>query len=1606
MFALTLDAATYRIVAVRGTGSDGMHARLLECYPMVMELAIAPRATAQQRYTSWKASSTGICSTTQGVYPDFDLAGATNPSFDADGYHADTAIDTPSRAFYSASERRQEFNKFEVNYVKSWPFALSDVVSADEGPRTVTRWTLTATLGYNFLASGQLRLVLTHADDEPTEVCAFLSQPIAQRNHAHCIVGQNIGLNQHTISTGLETANNANYTLWLVEITGRRVQLGPSVLGLQCSPFAMTIDLRPVLDRENFISCDAELLPTSFNEPGMLSAHNHNLHYKERVLIDTNRKRQRVPFTLHEASIIKVFTASSRVDVDIELKRSDGAIVASSRRSAGNPDIVEVYLDSAGDYALEIVLFGSYDRLFCESYQLEVSVMSLFEVNFAHQQCSHRFSSSPDLSRMRADLAAAAHTFVAAGSYNMPLNRSSAAPFVVLAQSFDVSVPSFLDAQVGSNFLLGDLELTLTANFSDGETILYDSDRVHARNLKFLRTTLAPGVHYTLIVRRHGDLNGRGPSSLSRRPSCLPWSLSLTVNPYQTRHEICADYRELPHTFNSGEFFGLTDRMHLSETFAAPDRFFWFASEDVTLNLEQDSYIRAVTRSAAAITFAIRDRSDNAVLTSTRDPNTGEVELIGTLTKDTPYTFRVSFVFDEWEADPDTCDNFPLEMSIVPTSDVTSHETTCAQESMPGDSNNPLAPINTLVYKGDGKPDDGLFYTEQVYRFTQKEEAAVASMPFTLQRPAWLRAQLNYRFVTGDIALKLLRDTRDEGNNSGSLQTIGQSENMFDSDELWPRRLLPGKYILQIYEPAPQPVAIFRQCVDLELVVALQVDGNSEEIALDRPQRELCSRYRPTLPSSLNSVAFMSPFTGNQAHLSGYYWPGPNVKSGSSSVVPFNVTVPSYLRVVVTGSASLDVDITVRDSERRLIDGMSAISFREENVYGLLAPGTYYIQFKFYANLAQRFPTAEDCVGFPLELALLSSDHFLQQFPQQTNPNACPSPLSDLRINMDSQFSGSFSRWIDQSDPVGAVVSGGSVRSPRFVRSFNFEVGLPMALFEMSLRYTFTEGSLYFLINGTAESERYVDEKLSVTFHPEQSKNHLFLSLALEKGKYTVQIYDLTLATPATGQRSRSQWCSPFSISWKLSSELSASVCDRSLQLPKDLFTREGGSASVGGPQDAATGEIRYSASRVTLPESGSHNYISFKITRPSYVRVWTRSHPEDDVDIFFYDSAALTSLISWSVGVDETESEVVFLPPKPEPYVLDLNVFYRGSEDVCPYFSVEIAIENVETVASDFACPEPALVSLPDTLVSFPTTGADKVLSRRSYAFTASDVTRYGIDKRDMLAIARYSIRFDVLSSYYDLFVQLGHDFIASDMTMSLTRVSTTGPYFAPVASYGRSAGWATDLYNFASELRSRQLPQGQYVLNITLSLHNLATRPQQSCHRFTYSLSAKRNQTATPTPAPQPTPVPTPTPRPNPPQPVPKPPVAQPQPPTSLPNPPVAQPLPPTAIPNPPVGQAPSAPKPNPNPSPKSVAPVTETPEKDSVSSGVSAPVIIGLVVVVAVLAAAAAVGYWWWNKRRGSNTGPEQYVPLVQMEGSDDEEFLQSVNHDHREISDDQL
>eukprot|EP01122_Echinamoeba_exundans_P010756 TRINITY_DN4091_c0_g1_i1.p1 TRINITY_DN4091_c0_g1~~TRINITY_DN4091_c0_g1_i1.p1 ORF type:complete len:1746 (+),score=414.11 TRINITY_DN4091_c0_g1_i1:371-5239(+) len=1600
MFGLSLTAGTYRIRFIKGVGGDGVHARLLECYPIVMELAIAPTATARSRYSAWR-SSANFCNSGQGVYPNFDLSAATMPSIDAnDGFHADTALDTPTQTFYALSDRHQENNKFEVNFLNSWNFALSDVVSADEGPRTVSRWTLTATLGYNFLYAGQLRLVLTHSDDEPSEACAFLTTAIASRGHPHCIVGQNIGLNQHTISTGLETAHGANYTLWLVELTGRRLQLGPSLLGHQCAPFAMTLDLRPVLDRENFISCDAEMLPTSLNEPGMLSQHSRFLHYKEKILIDVQRKLQRIPFSIHEASAIKVFTSAGRVDVDIALKRAaDGTLIASSRRSAGTPDIIEVYLDGPGDYSLEVSIFGTYDRQFCESYELEIQVVPHSELRVASDRCLSRAVSDPDFSRMRSDLASSSHSFVLINdALNLRLNTSDPSAKVIVSQTFSVSVASWLDLQVGSNFLLGDLELQLIANFTDGSIVPYDADRVHARNLKMIRTTLTPGVEYKILIRRQAELNGRGPSSLRERPSCLPWRLHLAIKPYNTREEICSDYRPLPAAFSSGEFFGLSDRLHISETFAAPERFFWFASEDVTFTVQQQSYIRAVTRSPAAITFTVRDQSDNAVLTSVRDTETGEANLVGILNAGARYTFRASFVFDDWESSEEFCDTFPVELHIAPLMEVSPRQINCAQDSMPSLADNPLTPINSLTYKGDGKADDGVFYLERVYRFTQKDTAMTTSLPFTLQSAGWFRAQTNYRFITGDIGLKLFRDTRDEAGN-GQIALVAESQNFYDSDEMWPRRLLPGKYILQVFEPVHQANAQLRQCVELELVVAIQLDSGGSDIALDRPQRELCSRYRPTLPSTLNSIAFISPFSNNQAHLSGYYWPGPTAKSGSTTAVPFTVTEPSYLRVVVTGAAGLDVDITVRDSQRRAVDGMTAISYREENVYGLLAPGSYFIQFKYYSHLSQRFPNAEDCVAFPLELSLLTRTNFLRQFPQQANPAACsPAPLGDLHIGMNTKFEGSFSRWINQSDPVGFTVSGGSSRSPQYMRTFDFEVNEDYAVFDMSLRYTFTEGSLYFAVSGTVQSDRFVGGTTTVTFHPEQSKNHLYLSVTLERGKYRLSIYDLTQATTwSNADRVLTTWCSPFELSYQLSSTLSAPVCDRTLLLPRDLHSAQGGSASLGGPQDPVSGEIRYSASRITLPETGTHNYVEFKIMRPSYLRVWTRSRPADDIDILIYDNTNLTNLISWSVGVEETESQVVFLTAKPEPYVLDLNVFYRGSEDVCPFFSVEIAIENVETVARDFECPtDRSLLTLPDPNVVFPTTGTEKTMYRRMHTMTEADFNRLRVPAREFLASAVYSMNLDVQDHYADLFIQLGHDFIASDMVMSLHRTSQRGSYFAPVHSYGSNPGWSgSETYNFASQIRVHDLPQGQYRLNITINLHNLQTRPTQSCHRFSFSLNAKRITTPPAPSAPVPVPTPAPTPKPAPaPNPTPAP----------APSPTPA----PTPVPNP---------TPNPTPAPKPVAPTASkapvqvgapdaAPDASSVSSGVSTTVIIGLIVVVAVLAAAGAVGYWWWNKRRGGAKGTEQYVPLVQMEGSDDEEFLQSVNHDHREISDDQL
>jgi hypothetical protein len=1476
---------------------------------------------------------------------------------------------------------------------------------------------LTASLGYNFIAGGQLRLALVPANERPEDVCQHFSSRFHFGGHPRCITGVNTASNEHTLSTVVTapastTAAGAGagvggvYTLWLVELIGRRVPLDPrqptTTNEIQCTPFDLKIDLRAVPQHETYLSCDLELLPTTFNEPGLLSASNRRLHFKQHALINLDTPRQAIPFTLDEDSLLKVTAFAQRVDVDINIVSTDTnppRTIASSSRAAGQTDIIEVKIPR-GKYALNVIYFGSYDRRFCEGFDLELEILPLAASIAANSVCqtdpSYSRTILPNLSGMQTALHTAPYRFTLERTdYNLLLNMSDRSTLEVLSHTFTVAQESWLDVHLGTDFLLGDLGFSMQATGVNGTVTVLPSNRWLSRNSHVFRTSLRPGVTYRLVVRRWEDRPGGGASSYSSRPSCLPFSFALSVVPYTSSLETCKKYRSLPASLNTAEFLGLADDMHIQEEFLMPKReLLVTGNHNIQFTVRTESYMRAVTRSKSTIYFYLKENGVE-VKQGIRSPTEDETRITYRLHPGREYVLRVYVYYDSLFPSV-ACETFNFEMAISPVAGPLHpiFRQCDGGNVLPSANNNPLLSFADLTVPSEDDPTpptSSYEYIEQTYQFTQTAQPMSTEVNFELKSEGWFRAQVQYDFAWGDIGFVVLQQPA--AGSGGQPRIIIASENRYDKDEAAPQLLPAGQYTLRLFETSVQEVVEWRRCIHFQLGAGVQLLARSSLAVPTLIGESACARLKPTLPSTFNSFAYMSEFSDNQFHINADFWLGYDKRTGSSHVIPFIVTTTSYLRIFVAPHSVVDVDVIVRDSARRAIDGMMGLGVREEMIFGLLPPGTYYVQFRFYSQVGQRFPRAGDCVGIPMQMALIDRAHMERYLPPVQQPAQCaPAQPDTTPLALDSSASLAYVRFVNQSDPVR--VASGAPRTPyKRVMTFDIPEARTMMEFDMDIQFSFAEGPLFFQLTGELFGDKYPGGRTRKTYYPRVVRDRVFLSTELEPGKYTLEVRDPTQASPSTGVDPSTitlkQWCSGYTLQYALKAGGSNSICDTAITLPVDLFTEDGGSQILGGPQNAQTGEVRISSDRILLPPRGSQSFIEFKIVQESYVRIWTRSHPEDDIDYLLFDNANLTNLIDWSLGSSEVESKVIRLPPQPVPYVLELHVFKRRDEEICAYFEFEMAIETDATVATEFQCPaQPP--ALPPSPVVLPASAKDPIRHVRSRHV----LTKPWLDANHRTdaagrTVATLPITVNV-QAQYDLYVQVGFDFIATDFFMTLSRADGSGPV---ATSKSSSPGWSkTDAFNFASTLRAHVAP-GQYFLNVTNVFHDLPTRPAVYCHAFTYELVAYIDSVSPPV-APTPAPIgispvgPAPTP-----VPVGLAPKAGP-----VPSPPPPPPPPTAPTPNPT-----SSPSPNPTPIP---SPAGEAPSDEKRVWYTDAKSWAVIAVVLLILGGGAGAFFWWWRRRAGGRRGVsvEQYVPLVQMNDDDDDNnedfFAQQEDAEERE------
>lgn len=1196
-----------------------------ECDTLSVEIEIVPTSIINQRTAS-------ICPQ-QEQFPILDFSIFTSGQ---DHYYYSTTLNGSVTQYNVRGPSTA--NKYDTRWAHSYNFTVPTSSSGKI-------WTMEVILGAEFIIGDSLGLLLTPKENNDLDVTCYAD------TSGTCEIGVNSRMNENTLKAALEPGQ---YSLWIYDMTGEKdTSLSP------CIPFSLTMKLEAEAIDETFYNCDAPMLPDvllpGYDEPKGF------VHYLDSPLLDLGEGTHTIRFKLDETSLFRVYTQPHRVDIDLKLlNANDGSVIEYVFRIGGEESIARSL--NAGNYSLQIIYYGIYEPVFCETFDLEIAIAP-FQYYANTSYClvpgtSTVKSVTPDFSAMQDYLNAANHTFYlntnGTAFYFDYQNSYSRRP--IISQNFTLLTRSAIKSSLGDNFLTSDLQIQ----------ILDDTGRplvngTHVRNFDRIEATLEPGQYIFVLstspVQR---------SQIQGFPACAEYTLYFAIQP-DTSAPNCWQFWRMPTSLNTVPYLGHNNFIHFVGDYLVPTFSTGSVSATTRTNftVTQSAFLR-VWIEPHEVDIDINLYQDGSRVASTILINVEE-EIVFQVQPNKLY--QIQYVYYKPRSyDSNKCYIFNSEIALA-----------LLPASVPTCSNH-LPPTNLIPsYNPTGDSVGQPFYSSNTWFYNQTSSNFNISFPFTLSAAVNFRSYVLYDFAWADLSVRI--------RNANSTATLLFGEDEYDKNELGPVELSPGSYILEIYEPAAVSVAQYRGCVDFTLTVGYE-GVNAQQL----PEEFDCTAA--FLPVSMNNnPAFLHADTGSKVH-----WRRnvlANVESRKDTT-EFSVTQTSILTIFVPFHSTIDVDITLRAgtvaAPGATIDKKTGLA--EETMYDVLAAGSYFLEFKYYPA-AGSLPTAASCPTFSMEFSLVPQTYYTSI---STVNQACTStevpPTSLARA---TDYGASFHR----------------VPNTIFSSSMSFQVESKSSLL-FDLRYQHQVGGLSLQMVGQVDVGGSSPQ--TRTYHANVGINHAFLYYILEAGSYVVTFYNpynLT-GTPPPFQ------CSEYRVEYRLDyTNITDSSCENTDPLPSDLYTDAGGSAPFGGPQDS-DGSVRIWGDDFKLDETHKHNYIDYKINAPSYIRVFAQSSEDADIDFYFYTNSNRTSVVDFSLGVDSVESSLLALNTQTIPYELDVYLYDLNTDQLCPTFEFELAIKTQATVQSELQCPN--VMPSPEVPPSYFNLASDVDLSAE-YIFSKSRV-------------------------------------------------------------------------------------------------------------------------------------------------------------------------------------------------------------------------------------------------------------------------------------------
>ena len=909
----------------------------------------------------------------------------------------------------------------------------------------------------------------------------------------------------------------------------------------------------------------------------------------------------------------------------------------------------------------------------------------------------------------------------------------------ILSKTFDISVPSDIYIEMGINFAVGDLAATLVQT-SNNHTVYCK----HTSNAAFLFALLEVGTYNLSITT--GDVQSlqANEAVTSNFPNCVLFTLKFVIIP-RGNVKGCFDYVMLPDTLRNAPFLTSSNWVKIQAKFQQPD-----GEHSMDLRVVVDSFLK-IRISEYDYTMAVfLYENTNIIPSYYNTPISQQLEY--SLIANRNYQITV------FSTSPQNfvCHSFFFELEIIPSNDVQNN-------------NN-----NNQVCSQLDAPDASLFeFTELPYVVQQnfKIMSEQLVVPFTLNETTYFYFALSQDFVPGNVTM-LVR-------NPALLGGTGVPYGVTVTLSTVYGYLNAGTYHFIINRVSNPLYTLPNTCIEYALTIAFSP-------SVLPVQESIADCLEEELPGTLNTIAYLSPFSGNMTHFHDDI-----LLLHTTQITSFTIEEQSLLRIFVGGYPSITISVFLYDEIHQHYIGTShqapdLTDFFTES----LGPGDYSLQLRFSGITDQ----LQRCSSFPFELQLMSMS-YLESLPSLNHncttvepPNAI---TNGIYLNSNYQFTHNY-----QNSP--------------YSKTINIEItNSPQAVY-IELQYNFATGGLNLRL-----SYRNSNEINRVYYiYPTYSQNTAFIDTVLTpEYQYQLEIIDSTVFNLYEN------YCISYGLFITIGNPVNPD-CAISETLPTDLYTSAGGSYQLGGPQNNQTGAFKI-VGRFPVEAQGTTRSILFQVpTVTSALRVFIGGD-NLNLRVTLYDSNSLP--------IQTLEGNSLWkILPSSRDFRLFLEFISVPPNLYCQFFTFQMELEPVTAVQEKLLCPAiPLNPATPDTIYEL----NDNFWVYGEYSFNSTSLTYY---RNSNYSYYRILLTPNVPGTLYTV---IKSDFISGSFTFNLINALHSNSVL--LRSHSEPTVNIDDVYDFRSSIEYELQAGHYYYLDIVVLMNRNPFNMTNYCLPFEFTFS-----------------------------------------------------------------------------------------------------------------------------------------------------------------------